>query len=178
VANGVVYVGSAPGKLYAFSAAGTTGCSGTPPARTCAPLWTGATGGQIYYSSPAVAGGVVYVAATDGKLYAFRAAGTTGCSGTPKTYAPLWTAAIAGGGTVGQSSPVVAGAVVYVSAGSTLYAFSAAGTTGCSGTPKTCAPLWTGTSPSNTTYASPAVANGMVYEGQWNLEGLLAYKLP
>jgi hypothetical protein len=77
------------------------------------------------------------------------------------------------------NSPAVANGVVYVgSVQGKLYAFSAVGTTGCSGTPKTCTPLWTGTSPSNTTYASPAVANGMVYEGQWNLEGLLAYKLP
>jgi len=62
-----------------------------------------------------------------------------------------------------------------------LYAFSAAGATGCSGTPKTCTPLWaTGTSTSGANLSSPAVANGMVYEGQWS--GLnspfSAYKLP
>src|SRR5690348_4450715 len=43
-------------------------------------------------SSPAVVGGVVYVGSTDGKLYAFDAAGSTGCSGTPKICNPLWTA--------------------------------------------------------------------------------------
>jgi outer membrane protein assembly factor BamB len=130
VAGGVVYVGaSGGGNLYAFSAAGTTGCSGTP--KTCKPLWTGTTG-AIVFSSPAVAGGVVYVASADGNLYAFSAAGTTGCSGTPKICKPLWTAAIAGAGTVGQSSPTVAAGVVYISADTTLYAFSAGGTTGCS----------------------------------------------
>src|SRR6185312_2171629 len=92
--------------------------------------------------------------------------GTTGCSGTPKTCAPLWTAAIDGGGTVGQSSPVVAGGVVYVSAGGTLYAFSAAGATGCSGTPKTCTPLWTAASVNGE--SSPAVAGGVVYVGAFN----------
>jgi len=171
VAGGVVYIGSTDGDLYAFSAGGTTGCSCTP--KTCAPLWTGPTTNQIL-SSPAVAHGVAYIGSLDGKFYAFSATGTTGCSGTPKTCAPLWTAAGAGG----NPSPAVANGLVYAASGGQIYAFSAAGTTGCSGTPKTCTPLWTGTSPSNTTYASPAVANGMVYEGQWNLEGLLAYKLP
>jgi outer membrane protein assembly factor BamB len=162
VAGGVAYVGSVSGNLYAFSAVGTTGCSGAP--KTCKPLWTGTTG-QIYFSSPAVSGGVVYVAATDGKFYAFSAAGTTGCSGTPKTCTPLWTAAIAGGGTTGQSSPAVANGVVYVGAGNTLYAFSAAGTTGCTGTPKTCTPLWTAAADGA---SSPAVAGGVVYVGGFN----------
>ena len=116
VSGGVVYLGSTAGNLYAFSAAGTTGCSGTP--KSCTPLWTGTTG-QIYFSSPAVSAGVVYVAATDGKFYAFSSAGTTGCSGTPKTCTPLWTAPIAGSGTTGQSSPAVSGGVVYVGAGNT-----------------------------------------------------------
>ena len=60
------------------------------------------TGGAVT-SSPAVAGGVVYVGATDGKLYAFDANGVTGCSGTPKTCTALWTAATV----VPVSSPTV-----------------------------------------------------------------------
>jgi outer membrane protein assembly factor BamB len=160
VAGGVVYVGSASTfKLYAFSAAGTTGCSGTP--KTCQPLWTAATGG-IALSSPAVAGGVVYFPSADGHFYAFSAAGTTGCSGTPKTCQPLWTAAIASVGQ-GFSSPAVAGGVVYVNAATTLYAFSATGTTGCSGTPKVCTPLWTATGAGGV--SPPAVAGGVVYAG-------------
>jgi putative pyrroloquinoline-quinone-binding quinoprotein len=102
-------------------------CSGTPPGKTCTPLWTGATGNEIS-STPAVADGAVYVGSQDGKLYAFSAAGTTGCSG---------------------ASPN-----------------------------KTCAALWTGASSSNFTYASPAVANGIVYEGQFGGPFLSAYKLP
>jgi len=69
VAEGVVYVGSDDGKLYAFDAAGVTGCT----AGVCTPLWTATTGSKVQ-SSPAVAEGVVYVGSDDGKLYAFDAA--------------------------------------------------------------------------------------------------------
>jgi outer membrane protein assembly factor BamB len=173
VVNGVTYVGSEDGKLYAFDAVGSN-CSGTPT--TCAPLWTAITGGPID-SSPAVANGVVYIGSGDGNLYAFDATGT-GCSGTPKTCAPLWTAPI---GTAVYSSPTVVNGIVYVASGSPgtttnnsfraaarLYAFDAAGTT-CSGTPKTCAPLWTGTpTGSYGLGTSPAVSNGVVYVGSWS----------
>jgi len=163
VANGVVYLGSADGKLYAFDAGGATGCSATP--KTCSPLWSATTGGAIYSSSPAVANGVVYVGSDDRKLYAFDAAGVTNCSGTPKTCTPLWTAIT--GGEV-RTSPAVANGVVYVGDGSyALYAFDAAGITGCSGTPKTCTPLWTAITGG---YGeSPAVANGVVYVGGYNI---------
>jgi transposase len=55
----------------------------------------------------------------------------------------------------------VSNGVVYVASGG-LYAFDAAGVTNCSGTPKTCTPLWT-VATSGATYASPAVADGVVY---------------
>ena len=89
MSNGVVYVGSFNDKVYAFDAAATSSCSGTPT--TCPPLWTGTTGGEVW-SSPAVNNGVVYVGSSDDNLYAFSAAGTTNCSGTPLTCSPLWTA--------------------------------------------------------------------------------------
>ena len=66
--NGVVYGGSDEGKLYAFDAAGTSGCAGNP--KTCQPLWNSVTGDDVE-SSPAVANGVVYVGSDDHKLYAF-----------------------------------------------------------------------------------------------------------
>jgi outer membrane protein assembly factor BamB len=149
VANGVVYVGSEDGKLYAFDAAGG------------ALLWTAPTGGPIW-SSPAAVNGVVYVGSDDGKLYAFDATGAN-CSGTPKTCTPLWTAQT--GGPV-RSSPTVANGVIYVGSEDTnLYAFDAAGA-GCSGTPKTCTPLWIGATGGNgPSDSSPAVANGVVYIG-------------
>jgi outer membrane protein assembly factor BamB len=68
--------------------------------------------------------------------------------------------------------------VVYFGSGDgKLYAFSAAaGSTHCSGNPpnRTCTPLWTGGS-SGITYASPAVAHGLVYEAEWDAPFLYAF---
>jgi len=103
--------------------------------------WAYTTVGSVD-SSPAVAGGVVYVGSADGNVYALDAA-----SGTKK-----W--AYQTRGEIG-SSPAVAGGVVYVgSEDGTLYALDAT-----SGTKK-----WayhTG----NFVGSSPAVVGGMVYVG-------------
>ena len=162
VAGGVVYV-TGGASVFAFDAAGVTNCGGSP--KTCTPLWTAPTGGAMF-SSPAVAGGVVYVGAYDKKLYAFDAGGVTGCSGVPKTCTPLWT-----GATLGEdgiiSSPAVANGLVFIGSGSydhRVYAFDAAGTTGCSGTPRTCTPLWTGDTPGGAR-SSPAVSGDSLYIG-------------
>ena len=137
VANGFVYV-TTPGGLYAFDAAGSNGCSGTP--RTCTPLWQ-ASFGSGDTGSPVVVSGVLYLEKY-GALYAFDAAGATGCSGSPKVCTPLWTGS-AGGANVARPVAVVNG-VAYVTSGNTsgVYAFDAAGSNGCSGSPKTCVPLW------------------------------------
>jgi outer membrane protein assembly factor BamB len=180
VINGVVYVGSNDGNLYAFDAAGA-GCTGSP--KTCAPLWTAPTGSPVY-SSPAVANGVVYVSSGNpltttlsggdpaAKLYAFDATGAN-CAGTPKTCSPLWTGIPTGGFGLG-TSPAVANGVVYVGSVSCacsnfvsfpvsfLDAFDATGT-GCLGTPKTCAPLWSSAETIGFMDNSPAVSNGTVY---------------
>jgi outer membrane protein assembly factor BamB len=237
VSGGVVYV-DASDVLYAYDAAGHISCGGAP--KTCTPLWTanGNGGGGSNYSSPAVAGGVVYVTASpngtiNSTLLAYDAAGTTGCSGNPKTCTPLWTAAVPG---FILASPVVANGVLYlgnsasatskpnalaafdaaggaahcagaapnrictplwtapvpdgieatpaVADGSvlvgdengTLYAFDASGTTNCTGTPKECAPLWHTDAPSSAAigFASPTVANGVVYFGRENAGGSTA----
>jgi hypothetical protein len=60
VMNGVVYVGSVSGKVYALDAS-----TGTK-------LWSYTTGGGVW-SSPAVANGVVYVGSLDHNVYALRA---------------------------------------------------------------------------------------------------------
>jgi hypothetical protein len=62
-----------------------------------------------------------------------------------------------------------------------LYAFDAAGTANCSGSPKTCTPLFSadnGTPTGNTlaVHSSPAVAYGMVYIG--GRRGTVGYRLP
>jgi outer membrane protein assembly factor BamB len=163
VVNGVVYVGSDDHKLYAFDAAGTRNCSGSP--KVCAPLWTATTGGVVR-ASPTIVGGIVYVGSGDGKLSAFDASGATNCSGSPKTCTPLWTAVTAG--EIFFSSPAVSTGTVYVGAGGlgssdTLYAFDAAGTKNCSGSPKVCHALWTATTAGPA--SPPAVTNGRVYVG-------------
>jgi outer membrane protein assembly factor BamB len=170
VANGVLYVASDPSgplsKLFAFDAAGA-GCAGSPT--TCSPLWTADVGNDTMGDSPAVANGFVYIGGSDGTLYVFDAAGNTGCSGTPKTCTPLWTAEV--GGTLGASA-VVAGSIVYIGGANTFYAFDANGSRNCSGVPKTCAALWT----ANVGVATAAaVANGMVYIASFNDERLYAF---
>jgi hypothetical protein len=101
VANGVVYVGSHDGNLYALDTV-----SG-------AELWSFGTG-NLVYSSPAVADGVVYVGCEDFNLYALSAA--TGAELSRFTT----------GGFV-DSSPAVANGVVYVgSEDGSLYALGLA----------------------------------------------------
>ena len=118
------------------------------------PYWTATTGAQIRYSSPMVAGDVVYVGSQDHMLYAFHAA----------TGSILWTATT--GGSVG-SSPAVANGVVYIgSQDHKLYAFDTA----------TGSTLWTATT-GDQIHSSPAVANGVVYVGSWDHK-LYAFHLP
>jgi outer membrane protein assembly factor BamB len=161
VAGGIVYVSSS-GRLSAFDAAGVRNCSGSP--KSCAPLWTASSNDGSYYSSPAVATGVVYVGSGDGSLSAFDAAGVTSCSGVPKTCAPLWTTFWWLGT---SASPAVVDGVVYVAGYDQLYAFDAAGVRSCSGNPKVCAPLWAA-SDGGSDRPLPAVANGVVYVGSGN----------
>ena len=153
VANGLVYVGSQTspdsnaGKLDVFREGG---CGHA----VCAPLWQGRAGAQsILQSSPAVAGGFVYVGSYDGKLYAFKA---NGCGA--KLCQPLWTGAT--GGHI-ESSPTVSGNTVFIGSNDgILYAFPAAG---CSS--PTCQPRWTGLTGETIYDSSPAVADGTVYIG-------------
>jgi PQQ-like domain len=176
VADGDVFVTDAEG-IQAFSAAGTRGCSGSP--EVCVPLWAtsisdttgpGFTPGR---GSPVVAGGVLYVPGYgDGiapgqggaLVAAFDAAGTAGCSGTPRICTPLWTTTALPSSTGNSGSPTVAGGVLYIANG-TLYAFGAGGSTGCTGTPKVCAPIWTAVMPGPVTGSAPAVTGGVVYVG-------------
>ena len=101
VSAGRVFVSSR--QLYAYSANGSTGCSGTSP-KTCVPLWiSDPTGDNASgdFSSPVVKNGVVYAiwrdfSSSDVDLYAFDAAGSIGCSGSPKFCEPLWKASADG----------------------------------------------------------------------------------
>jgi outer membrane protein assembly factor BamB len=168
VANGMVYVGSNDGTLYAFDATGNTNCTGGPPTKLCTPLWEDPVDhGALFTEGPAVADGVVYIGSSKDTLYAFDAAGDTNCTGGPptKTCAPLWTATA--GSDLDISAPAVVNGVLYIgSFDRNLYAFDATGNTNCTGGPptKTCVPLWT-TTASNGTFSSPAVENGLVFIG-------------
>ena len=70
--------------------------------------WSGPTGGAAE-TAPTVVAGVVYVGAADAKLYAFDAGGA-GCSGSPASCPPLWTAALPSG-QAPRTSPAVANGV-------------------------------------------------------------------
>jgi serine/threonine-protein kinase len=180
IANGDVFVTDAEG-VQAFSATGSAGCSGTP--KVCDPLWDTSTHistGPAFTpgpGAPVFANGVVYVPGYgDGRalglggayVAAFGAAGSRNCSTTAigKTCTPLWTTTGLPVSTGNTGSPAIANGVLYI-ANQTLYAFDAAGSANCSGTPKVCAPLWTAATSSGPTYAAPAVADGTVYVGTW-----------
>ena len=186
IGNGEVFVTDGEG-VQAFDAAGSIDCSGTPT--VCSPLWATSThsgtgpGFSPGSGSPVVANGVLYVpglgdglALASGGAYvsAFDAAGTTGCTGSPKVCVPLWTTTglPISAGNVG--SPAISDGVLYIANG-TLFAFDAAGSTDCSGIPTVCAPLWTGSlTSSGPTYAAPSVANGTVFVSSWD-GGLYAF---
>jgi len=100
IVDGVLYVGSYKGFVYALNAT------------VDQQIWAYATGGSVV-SSPAVAGGVVYVGSDDGNVYAFNAS----------TGAKIWNYTT--GGMV-KSSPAVAGGIVYVGSNDGyVYAFNA-----------------------------------------------------
>jgi outer membrane protein assembly factor BamB len=114
---------------------------------TLTEAWSTATG-NAGHTSPAVAGGSVYVGSRNGKLYAFNANCSNNCS-------PRWTGTTGG---VIDSSPAVSGSTVYVgSDDGKLYAFD----TGCTGN---CSPTWTGTT-GGPIDSSPIASGGFVYVG-------------
>jgi outer membrane protein assembly factor BamB len=101
VANGVVYVGSGDGNLYAIDAV-----TGTEK-------WRFKTG-DIIFSSPAVSNGIVYVGSNDNNLYAIDAV-----TGKEK-----WRFITA---TTVYSSPVVMDGIVYIGSGdNNIHALDAA----------------------------------------------------
>ena len=138
ISNGVVYVGSNNGNLYALDAANGN------------QLWSYPTGGAV--GSPAISNGIVYVGSNNGNLYALDAANgnqlwnytTGGAVGSPaisnglvwvgsgdgNLYAfnttdgnQLWNYPIPAEGSVG--SPAISNGVVYVGSNSgNLYAFA------------------------------------------------------
>lgn len=140
--DGVAYVGSWDGNIYAFNA------------NTGAQIWNYATGRIGFSSTPAVINGKLYTGADDGNVYCLDA--TTGTK--------LW-AANAGGiptsppslvSPLGAGSPTVVDDRVYVAAGNTLlYCFNALNG----------AIIWTYNATQDIHTMKPTVVDGAVYFG-------------
>ncbi|MDQ1454977.1 MAG: hypothetical protein QOH28_597 [Actinomycetota bacterium] len=147
VGSGTVYTNSGNGILSAFSTAAGSSCSGAPPAKTCAPLWSTQIGWS--YETPAIAGSVLYTKGVNSFLNAISSTGTR-----------LWTTAQ--GATGQNSTPAVAHGVVYIgdSTGH-LRAYNTTRTTACTGTIPTCPALFVSSQIAAKT--SPIIANGVVY---------------
>ena len=112
--------------------------------------WESVTIGWNGDSTPAVAGGVVYVGTSDDHVYAFPTSCSTPCQ-------PTWTSQTAGGKFVG--SPTVYNGDVYIGASdSRVYAYPAT----CSAT---CTPLWVSKATGGPIYDSPAIAGDTLYVG-------------
>ena len=140
VLNGVLYVGSSDGSLYAMSAS------------TGAILWTGSTGGEID-GSPAVQGKALYVGSEDGTLYAFP----TTCPSPATSCSAIWSAPT---GAPITTSPAVAYNEVYIGSNDgILHGWS---TLACGSPP--CNPSWSIVL-STGALSSPAIANGVIYVG-------------
>jgi hypothetical protein len=146
---------STPKRVIVFTADGSSGCTGSP--RVCTPQWsapiaTAMTANDALLGAYAVERDRIYVVgyvpAVGGtwRLEAFDAHGEQGCTGTPKTCAPLWRASWGAGSTSGGATLAVANDRVYVSTPgnpSAITVFDANGTQGCSGTaPATCTALF------------------------------------
>ena len=130
ISGGILYHGTATG-VQAVNAA------------TGAVLWGNAKTEQ-FYSSPALANGVLYAASYSGTVYAMNAA----------TGAPTWKVKLSD---AFYSSPTVVNGVVYVASNAgVLYALNAANGR----------QIWSYTAGQFDT--TPAVANGMVYIGSRN----------
>lgn len=135
VANGILYIGSANGNLYALNA--TDGIK----------LWNYSTGGSVA-SSPAVANGIVYVGSLGGGFYALNA--TNGEKIWSFTTDWIF------------SSPTIVDGVVYFAGAHTIYAFNANSGLMLWNT-SISSPNIVGIN--SAIDSSPAVVNGVVYIG-------------
>ena len=110
-------------------------------------LWSFTLAGGVN-ASPTVAGGMVYIGASDGRLYVFSATCRSNCQ-------PLWD--FATGNSIDSSASVANGMVYVGSEDGSLYAFDAS----CR---QKCQSLWSFQT-GNDIYSSPTVANDIVYIG-------------
>jgi len=142
VADGMVFVASYDGNVYALGE-----YNGTQ-------MWVYSTGEWVW-SSPAVAGGMVFVGSNNGVVYALNESNGNSIWTYATTSVGPWYTNQAIGPYGVESSPAVAGGIVYVgSCDNTTYALTASN--GSS--------IWNYTT-GWPVVSSPAVANGTVYMG-------------
>ena len=145
VSDGVVWDSSSH-ALSAFPAdCGSSGAECTALVDRVAP------DGADLASGPAVADGVVYVGASDGRLLAVLATCATGAS-----CGPLWRAQT--GGSIVATPLVVGGRVYAASSDGRVYAFP----TACTDPQGPCSPLWIGRT-DGPLKETPVATNGLVY---------------
>jgi hypothetical protein len=134
-------------ELAAFDAAE---CLATAPQGSCAPDWTGRSNEQYRFANPsvAVADGLVHVTGGAAGTATFAVGGGPSC--VANRCAPLRRSA-----TTGDRPLAVANGVLFAG----RQAFDASGTSGCSGSPVLCQPLWTTPLAGTTT---SVVTNGRV----------------
>ena len=85
-----------------------------------------------------------------GPVAAFDARGVTGCSGSPKVCAPLWTTSGPGSGPGGVNQIAARDGRLYVSEGPFISAYDGTASASCAGSPKVCSPVWQAIGPANT----------------------------
>jgi len=129
-----VYQPTVDGKMLGYP----TSCDATP----CAPDWVGQTDGDLTTASPVLAGGFIFVGASEcchgSETYGHLVAFDETCSSYPDPCRPVWTAPLPGGFMGG--APVVAGDRLYVGTrDGTVEAFPI----DCPSHPDRCRPIWT-----------------------------------
>jgi hypothetical protein len=177
----MLYV-AAGGFLYATPTTGGS-CSGSP--RSCAAAWSAHYSGGAT-SAPAVDGDRVFLmwdTGTQWTVAAYDALGRGDCSG-PAGCRPLWTGSF-GTAPASAFAPklAIADGKVYASGmgdgplattPANLAVFDAAGSTGCTGAPVTCQPLFR-YSASTSAFVYPAVADGRLYAGAVDDASILVF---
>jgi hypothetical protein len=161
--------------LSAYSANGSTGCSGAP--RVCAPLWS-ASGQGAPLVSPYREEIVVRTAGNG--IAAYDSKGIDHCGGTPKVCTPLWQGVVPG---TGATDPIAATLdwpdgtqrqLVFMASSAGIFAFDARHETNCGTvTPGWCAPVAAYQATFGGTTDFLAVGGGMLV-AQSNLK-LVAY---
>jgi outer membrane protein assembly factor BamB len=175
VVEGVVYVGTKDGPLYAFSATCRTGGA------MCHPLWTGHSGGEtidlagdeVFWSPVVVDGAVLVLGDHPKQVKAFSTSCASRCQ-------PLWVGDIGAPTGPCASCPTDAGnayvtasdGVAYVDAFyGRLYAFP--GDCRTDGMP--CQPLWVAPAGDPAGVAVPVVSDGVLYNMSGTEDRLSAY---